>query len=107
MAFATTAQFVCWVCDVSFDAERKYLRHLTTRGHVNMEKVCFLVDKEEFDCPNGTANELAGPPASLDVPEDEQMHSDSLSVIDSSQCMEIFEGILNSGLQLNAFHCTA
>lgn len=92
MAFATTAQFVCWVCDVTFDAERKYLRHLSTKGHINMEKVCFLVDKEEFDYPNGPGNEFAGPLTSLDVQEVE-MHSDTSCVIDSSQCMEICEGI--------------
>ena len=40
----------CWICSVSFDTERQYLRHLTMKQHADMEdmqKGAYAMDLEE------------------------------------------------------------
>ena len=39
----------CWICSVSFDTERQYLRHLTTKQHAamdDMQKGVYAMDLE-------------------------------------------------------------
>ena len=37
---AERIEFSYRVCSVSFATERQYLRHLTTKKHINMEDIC-------------------------------------------------------------------
>ena len=47
-------EFRCWVCSVSFDAERKYLRHLTTIKHADMEDILNCTDAMELEMHNAS-----------------------------------------------------
>ena len=42
-------EFRCWVCSVSFDVERKYLRHLTTMKHADMEDILNRTEAVELE----------------------------------------------------------
>ena len=45
-------EFRCWVCSVSFDVEGKYLRHLTTMKHADMEDILNRTDGMELEMHN-------------------------------------------------------
>ena len=42
-------EFRCWVCSLSFDAERKFLRHLTTPKHAEMEDILYHTEAMELE----------------------------------------------------------
>lgn len=44
-------EFCCRVCSVSFVTERQYLRHLTTKKHIDMEDICNRPEAMEADMP--------------------------------------------------------
>ena len=50
----TAREFRCWVCSVSFDVERKYLRHLTTMKHADMEDILNRTEAVELEMHNSS-----------------------------------------------------
>ena len=45
-------EFRCWVCSVLFDVERKYLRHLATMKHADMEDILNHIVAMELEMHN-------------------------------------------------------
>ena len=81
MATATAAQLHCWLCNLSFDTERKYLRHLSTKRHQDMEEMHCFVDDIDSTYPVGTDMEAAA--------DDSQVPDNTLYLLDG------FEGARN------------
>ena len=64
-------EFRCWVCSLSFDAERKFLRHLTTPKHAEMEDILYRTEAMELESSSTPISraDLGGiePPLSPDI----------------------------------------
>ena len=81
----THEQFRCWVCSVSFDTQRQYLRHFTTKLHGEVEDIQKRSDAMELEIPV----EFKVPPQdeatqASSVPDKQSVESPVTSVCDPS-----------------------
>ena len=48
---AASERSYCWICNVSFDMEQQYLRHFSTKCHLDMEEIQNRTATMELEVP--------------------------------------------------------